>query len=54
MCDIKKISKDKNDIIQDIDKTLNISGARVFQIEKEIKDIGKRAEENIMRFSLLL
>ena len=54
MCDMEKITKQKNELIYDIDKILMISNANIIKIKKELIEIEKRSHENLRQLSLLL
>ncbi len=54
MCNIKKISEEKNRIIRDINQTTSISGATILRVEKEMEEIEEKAKNNIRSLSLLL
>lgn len=54
MCDINKISKEKDEITARINDTLIISGATILGAETYILDIEFRAKKNIEELSALL
>jgi len=54
MCNIKKFSKEKDDLFEKIDKVSTISGAAILNSQRDMNRIEKRANENIRKLSLLL
>lgn len=54
MCNIRKISEEKNRIVNGINQTMSVSGATILKIEKEMEEIEERAKRNIHSLSLLL
>ncbi len=54
MCDINKISQEKNNMINSINNTMVASGAIIVQVEKEMKAIEQKTKENIQKLSFLL
>jgi len=41
-------------LIKEADEVLTISGATIIAVEKEMKEINKKSQENIKKLSLLL
>jgi hypothetical protein len=54
MCDIEKISREKDNVINDINDTLSASGAIVVRVEKQMERLSQMADDNIRRLSFLL
>ncbi len=54
MCDIKRISKEKDDIIEDISETARISGATIIIVEDNLRRLKEKANKNIETLSFLL
>lgn len=54
MCDMEKITREKNELLYSIGKTLTVSGANMVTIKAELITIERKANENIRALSLLL
>ena len=54
MCNIQKISEEKDKLIRKIDQTLTISGANIIILKQEMNELEKKANKNIKRLSFLL
>ena len=54
MCDINQISREKNKIVDEIDHTLQVSGSNIILVKKEMEELEKKANNNLIRLSLLL
>ena len=46
--------KKAKELIKEAEEVLAISGATIIRVEKEIKEISKKSQENIKKLSLLL
>jgi len=54
MCDIKELSKEKDELINEMDQMSDISGAVIITAEGEVEDLKKKSRENIQKLSFLL
>ncbi len=54
MYDINKLSKEKDELFNEIDDVSTVSGAVILETERKMKIIEKKAKENIQKLSLLL
>ena len=54
MCDINRVSQEKDAILADIDKTTAISGAVLLSVEEKIQKIEEEARENSRKLAFLL
>lgn len=51
---MEKISNDRELLLKDINETTSISGATIILVEKNMKEIRRRAKDNMRKLSLLL
>ena len=54
MCDIETISREKDELFRDVDKTLAISGAVVMEVKESMKKLMRESERNSRELALLL
>ena len=54
MCDIDAISKEKDELVEDITQVATMSEATIIKVKEEMREIERKAKRNIERLSLLL
>ena len=54
MCDIEKIKKEKDELLEKVDKTVEKSNANIIMIKENIKNLDKIIDRNLHELSLLL
>ncbi len=54
MCDIDKISRDKEELTSDINKVIASNDATIVKVEENVRKIKERAARNLQRLTLLL
>jgi hypothetical protein len=54
MCDIKGLSKERDELSNQIEEVSTLSGATILRVDKEIEDVEIRAQKNIQSLFFLL
>jgi len=54
MCNINKIIKEKENLMAEVEQVMQISGANIISIRKDMEKLTAQSENNIKKLSLLL